>query len=122
MTKREYKYFKAEKYLSYAGQSFLVPSKHWHMTRRIAKMTLLKYIDWKAKQYVIPKWEVPVSNIGLTGGFDPITNEYFIHEFPIPSPSLQQVTNEGDKTLISIPDGKGGWKEIDIKYQQSPEP
>lgn len=53
MTKREYKYLKGDKWMSwFGGEPFLVPAKHWFMRRRIARMTVAQYIRWKQQQCI----------------------------------------------------------------------
>jgi hypothetical protein len=64
MTSREYRYLKADRLLNYFGDIFPVPNKHWHLRRRIARMTQYEYIRWKNQQDSIPPqtdaalWEI----------------------------------------------------------------
>lgn len=50
MTSREYKYLKADRHLTFFGDVFPVPNKHWHLRRRTARMSHYEYMRWKNQQ------------------------------------------------------------------------
>ncbi len=53
MTKRERKWLKGDKWMSFMeGKPFKVSARHWFMQRRCARMQTWEYIRWKQQQII----------------------------------------------------------------------